>query len=288
MLMVSAHPLLGINYYMSSTIVEAPELNSRSNLEPYGSLFAWGQGRPLVGPLVDDDGDNTVLVDSLSSAAMSDQGFGSGVSAFSSESDEQAFCIESVVSAHSTNQLSAMLVYTDFPASVPSSTQQGRTARLVNDLDVWSVDSACTVGYANGLRTLDRLNNAERVTVRVDNALAVTTSVFHVVVVRAARLTVAPQHYSLAFTHLGQNANSEMGAEFIVLSQNSSDTSLPSGHPCSQIYSSCTTTFNSLRQANVPQPSPPPSTTGPEISSTVRLHSSLLAAVVATFVWIVI
>lgn len=286
LLMTSGRPLLAINFYEQGQKKDASQIDTDVNLEPYGSQWAWGQGLPLVDPLVASNGTNTIVVDSLSLAEMTAQG--TPAAAFTSDGDEMALCVQSLLPAFSETTLSVMMTYTDFPGSVPTTTAHGRVSRLVNDLDVFTVDDLCAIGFANHLTGLDRLNNAERVQLALGNALNIPLSIWHLVITRPARLTVTPQDYALALTHLSDNIpGMHLNALAVTLSLTDNTTSLPGAHPCSQMYAMCKSTIDSLRVSAVPLPTPSPRPSVPVASngaSTTEEMLSVCLTVVLTMV----
>jgi hypothetical protein len=261
LLLVNARKLRGINY-LENGYVTAATLDSSPLFSPYGSEWVWGFGRPLLESMTANSS-NTFIVDSLSTAAMTTQSV--TAPAFSTVGQEIAFCVESA--SFSSNTLSMAMVYTDFPGAVPSAST-AHTSRLVNDLDLWAVNAACQPQYANGQSSLDQFNNVERVQIPVTSSI----SQFYVVVLRASRVSVGPQGYSLAMAMDDAHAGAFLGSNQIVLSLTNTSTNFPSLHPCSQIYSFCKPTFDALRVNSVTPP--------PVVSTSSRDYISLSIVIV--------
>lgn len=264
LMIATAQPLNGINYYEESSpfFVDKSEIDSRPELSPYGSLWAWGHGVPQLRPLTSASPgtQNVLLLDSFSSSAMAAQS--TPLTTFDSIDQEQNFCVTLTLPPLSQTTFTASLVWSDFPGSLPTSGPDARVTRLVNDLDIFSMSDSCSAGLPNELANPDHLNNVERVRFAQDNAIVVSADAYHLVVVRSSRIVVSGQHFSVVL--LDSDSGALLSVQPIVLNRPGAGTDLSPLHPCSVIYANCRAQIDALRDlaVSLPTPSLGPSSSG--------------------------
>jgi len=254
LLIAVARPIGGINYYDLHTVLEAAQMNANPHLYPFGALFAGGHGVPVIGDVLE----NAFLLDTFSPLAMQQQA--TQITSFTANGQEQAVCLTGTGVFYS-----GALAYADFPAST-ATFQNARQPKLINDVNmaiVYRDNAGCHIAYANNLHNVDDRNNAERIRVAIP-----TTALL---LVHAFDINVAPQEWAIAI-----RANTSFAAQTLVLHlDNSSSTSLPTFHACSQLYSSCRVAMERVRH---PVFASPPSTTTPPPThnSALRLVPGLI------------
>jgi hypothetical protein len=264
----TAQALKGISYLEAGT-TSAATLNSDPVFAPYGTQWVWGFGRPLLDPMISST-PTKYLIDTYSVAEMTVQNI--SVPAFTATSQETAFCVES--GALGSNVLSITLVYSDFPGTVPTTSTNAKLPRLINDLDIWSVDNTGAVIFPNGQASPDRKNNVERVQIPLSSPI----NTFRVLMVRAALIQVSPQNYALSIANENTQAGSFLNVTQMQLSLTNTSTGMDPSHPCSVIYSTHKSVFDSLRSSSPPpSPSPPPGTS----TSSAQLASAFLCVACA-------
>jgi hypothetical protein len=246
----ASRPLLGINYYDApgNPMVEANQLSRPE--------WSWGHGRPVLEQLLEP---SRTFIENEAQWNLAG-GF-------------VAYCVRTSLFASSENVIDSALAWTDPPGSVSGSQY---ASRLVNDIDLSAVDSACDVFYGNYQNSPDRDNNLERVSLPVGNALGINSAVHHVFIVRAEKIQVPAQPWSFVINQRN-SAPQPLSAEEMIVDLKRNQTNYPSYHPCSMIVTICRQEIGRLLGEGSPSSSssvtPSPSSSPSSSSSSASFFS---------------